>query len=84
MKTSLLLASLTRKLRGHYNYFGVVGNYDGIYIVYSHVVGKLFKWLNRRSGRKSMCWAKLKRMIAYRALAKPVCKAIIRENRVWL
>src|SRR4030065_223295 len=31
MKTSLLLASLTAKLRGHYNYFGVIGNLAGLY-----------------------------------------------------
>lgn len=84
LRTPLLLDKLTMKLRGHYNYFGVLGNLDDIYAVYSHVVNKLYKWLNRRSGRKSMTWAKLKRVIAYRALAKPVCKAIIRANRVWL
>jgi RNA-directed DNA polymerase len=84
LRTPLRLDKLTEKLRGHYNYFGVLGNLDDIYTVYSHVVGKLYKWLNRRSGRKSMTWAKLKRVIAYRALAKPVCKAIKRANRVWL
>ncbi|MFT5085405.1 MAG: RNA-directed DNA polymerase [Lentisphaeria bacterium] len=72
LRTPLLMDKRNEKLRGHYNYFGVVGNLDDIYAVYSHVEGKLYKWLNRRSGRKSMTWAQLKRVIAYCALAKPV------------
>jgi len=36
MKTSLLLASLSRKLRGHFNYFGVVGNLAGLYAILGH------------------------------------------------
>ena len=84
LRTPILIDKLTQKLRGHYNYFGAVGNLDDLYRVYSHVVGMLYKWLNRRSGRKSMTWAKLKRLITYRALPKPVCKAIARSKKVWL
>ena len=84
LRTPELIDKLTQKLRGHYNYFGAVGNHNDLYRVYFDAVGMLYKWLNRRSGRKSMTWAKLKRMIAFRALAKPVCKAIVRSNRVWL
>ena len=82
-KTPLLLDKLTRKLRGYYNYFGVIGNMGGLYQVYSHVVELLYKWLNRRSGRKSVTWSQLKRLLAYRSLAKPECKAIHRNRRVW-
>ena len=84
LRTPELIDKITLKLRGHYNYFGAVGNHNDLYRVYFHAVGMLYKWLNRRSGRKSMTWAKLKRMIAFHALAKPVCKAIVRSNRVWL
>jgi group II intron reverse transcriptase/maturase len=84
MRTPVLLDKLSEKLRGHYNYFGVVGNLDDVYAVYFHAVGMLYKWLNRRSGRKSMTWEKLKRVMAYRHLAKPVCRAIVRTKRVWL
>lgn len=83
MKTPLLLDKLTQKLRGYYNYFGVVGNLDSLHTVYSHVVVLLYKWLNRRSGRKSLNWAKLKQLVAYRALAYPVCKAAISGRRVF-
>jgi RNA-directed DNA polymerase len=75
MRAPLLIDKLTTKLRGHYNYFGAVGNYSSMKIIYDHAVDMLYKWLNRRSGRKSMTWDKLKRVIAYRRLAKPWCTA---------
>ena len=37
------------KLRGHYNYYGVTDNHRYYWVV----VELLFKWLNRRSQRKS-------------------------------
>jgi len=82
-RTPVLLEKLTQMLRGHYNYFGVVGNNDDVYAVYFHVVGKLYKWLNRRSGRKSVTWARLKRVMAYRNFPKPVCKVIPRGRVCW-
>ncbi len=84
MRTPLLIDKLNQKLRGHFNYFGAVGNLDSLYGVYHHVVGLLYKWLNRRSGRKSMTWEKLKRLISYRSLVRPECKAIETRKRVWL
>jgi RNA-directed DNA polymerase len=82
-RTPILIDKLTQKLRGHYNYFGAVGNLDDLFRVYFHAVGKLYKWLNRRSGRKSMTWARLKRVIAYRNLVKPICKASPKRIKVW-
>ena len=84
MRTPELIDKLTQKLRGHYNYFGVLGNMGDLNQIYNHVVELLYKWLNRRSGRKSMTWVQLKRVIAYRSLAKPVCKARNTSRRVWL
>jgi hypothetical protein len=51
IKTSLLLVSLDRKLRGHYNYFGAIGNLAGLHAVLGQVMEQLHKWLNRRSYR---------------------------------
>lgn len=85
MRTPLLIEKLTQKLRGHYNYFGVLGNMGDLSQVYNHVIELLYKWLNRRSGRKSLTWVELKRVMFYRSLAKPVCKARdINNRRVWL
>ena len=47
---------LNMKLRGYYNYYGVIGNSDRTW-KFDYLVGLiLFKWLNRRSQRKSYNW----------------------------
>jgi group II intron reverse transcriptase/maturase len=63
---------LCSKLRGHFNYFGVSGNYRFIKI-YSNQVRKLvYKWLNRRSQKKSMNIEKFLKYIERYRLPKPV------------
>jgi len=48
--------TLRSKLRGHFQYYGVSGNYRQI-SNFSHLTKKLvFKWLNRRSQKKSFTW----------------------------
>lgn len=44
------------KLRGHFQYYGVSGNYKGISRFYKEVTKLLYKWLNRRSQKKSFNW----------------------------
>ncbi|RLD03063.1 MAG: group II intron reverse transcriptase/maturase [Chloroflexota bacterium] len=83
MKTSLLLKSLVRKLRGHYNYFGVIGNLAALHAVKSHVTKLLHKWLNRRSGRKSFTWERLKHYLTFHPLPTPVCVAKSAKTKVW-
>jgi group II intron reverse transcriptase/maturase len=48
-----LLASLKRKLRGHWNYYGVIGNSKKIGRFAYWARWLVYKWLNRRSQRKS-------------------------------
>jgi len=50
---SKLLKKLNKKLRGYYNYYGVIGNYDSLYKFFHQALILLKKWLNRRSQRKS-------------------------------
>lgn len=48
--------TLRRKLQGHYNYYGVRGNTKSLW-KYQHLCQRLiFKWLNRRSQRRSYNW----------------------------
>jgi len=47
---------LCAKLRGHYQYYGISGNYRGISRYYVEVIRLLYKWLNRRSQKKSFNW----------------------------
>jgi len=49
-------ATLARKLLGHYNYYGVIGNSRSLG-KYQNLVQKIVqKWLNRRSQRRSYTW----------------------------
>jgi group II intron reverse transcriptase/maturase len=49
-------ALLAAKLRGHYAYYGITGNYRSIELFYHSVRAVWLKWLNRRSDRKSYNW----------------------------
>ena len=44
---------LNMKLRGYYNYYGVIGNMKMLLKYFNGIIRLLFKWLNRRSQRKS-------------------------------
>ena len=46
---------LNSKLHGHYNYYGVTGNFRSLYIFYEQVKRHWKKWLSRRSNCK-MSW----------------------------
>jgi group II intron reverse transcriptase/maturase len=49
-------SALVRRLRGHFNYFGVNGNMRSLEQVVQQVRRIWFKWLNRRSQRRSFTW----------------------------
>jgi len=51
---------LNVRLQGHYNYYGVYGNILSLYRFVWRVRTYIFKWLNRRGGKKkSFTWEKL-------------------------
>ena len=51
-----IVATLSRKLQGYWNYYGVIGNSERLTHYGHEVKGLVFKWLNRRSQRKSYTW----------------------------
>jgi group II intron reverse transcriptase/maturase len=51
-----IMDSLSAKLLGHFNYYGVSGNMDMLTSYYHYSCRIVFKWLNRRSQRKSYNW----------------------------
>jgi group II intron reverse transcriptase/maturase len=57
-----MLAFFVRHVRGHIQYYGVSGNSRGLAAYLYAASGLLFKWLNRRSQRRSLTW---KRFTAY-------------------
>lgn len=66
-----LSLKLRAKLQGYWNYYGVRGNYLSLRYFYRHVERLLFKWLNRRSDRRSFTWEDLPGLIKRMALPQP-------------
>lgn len=62
---------LELKLLGHYRYYGMSGNFRMLQNFYHQVVRLAFKWVNRRSQRKSYNWAQFLRFILFNPLPKP-------------
>ena len=60
-----------RKLRGHYNYYGVTDNFAGIKRYFAAVKRLLVKWLRRRSQRRRLNWEKFQRMLDRHPLPEP-------------
>jgi group II intron reverse transcriptase/maturase len=59
------LPKLKRKLVGFRNYFGLPDNSRSLSGMYDYVLHTLYKWLNRRSGRRSYNWSSFKKMLEY-------------------
>ncbi len=49
-----LCKRINRKIVGHYNYYGINGNYDSLVKFYKYVKYTLYKWLNRRDQKGKM------------------------------
>jgi len=51
------VSGLNRRLTGHYNYYGIIGNGHSLNRFYRWAMDCVFKWLNRRGGkRRSFTW----------------------------
>lgn len=61
MPLKMILSSLRKKLRGYWNYYGVIANSKMIGRYMHAVTEVIFKWLNRRSQRKSYTWVKFQK-----------------------
>jgi RNA-directed DNA polymerase len=55
--------TLDSKLRGHYGYYGITGNFRAIARFREEVRRVWWKWLNRRSQRASMDWDRMRRLL---------------------
>lgn len=65
------LPQLKRKLTGFRNYFGLPDNSRSLSSLYDYVLHSLYKWLNRRSGRRSYNWSNFKKMLEYFKIESP-------------
>jgi len=66
-----LWQAIGRKMRGHFNYFGVTDNSRALEQFGFEVRRLLFKWLNRRSQRRSFTWVSFSRYAARYPLPRP-------------
>jgi RNA-directed DNA polymerase len=56
--------TLGRKFQGHFGYYGITGNLDGLVQFREAAIGIWRKWLDRRTGdRGSMPWERMKRLL---------------------
>lgn len=75
----VLIDKLNVKLVGHYNYYGITFNSNGIYRYHKRVVEILFIWINRRGGRCVWNWERFSKLIEE---WHPVLKPNIRHSYV--
>jgi hypothetical protein len=62
---------LNSKLRGHYQYYGITDNGGGIANFLYETQRMLFKWLNRRSQKKSYTWDGFNQLLKIFPLVQP-------------
>ena len=62
---------LNRKLRGHYNYYGITPNSRSLRVFWERVKRLWFKWLNRRSRTRHMTWDTFNLLLKRYPLAPP-------------
>lgn len=62
---------LSSKLLGHYQYFGVTGNYGRLYALHVKAEGAWRKWLSRRSQKGRISWSRFKQLLARHPLPEP-------------
>lgn len=60
-----LIPKLKRKVVGFGNYFGLVDNSLSVGRVFDRILESLYKWLNRRSQRRSYTWSGMKTMLRH-------------------
>ncbi len=71
-----LMKKLNNKIQGHCNYYGVSGNRRAVGNFINEVRSLLFKWMNRRSQKKSFNWETYVRFLR----AYPLPKAKVKVN----
>ena len=63
--------ALTRRIQGHFNYFGVSGNFRSLLLVVQQARRSWYKWLCRRSQRKRLTWERFADLLRDFPLPKP-------------
>jgi len=67
-------ASLSRRMEGHFNYFGVNGNMRALQCLLFWAERQWFKWLCRRSQRKRLTWERFNARLKVFPLPTPTIR----------
>ena len=68
---------LAQKVRGHFGYFGITGNFEAISRFLHKVKGLWHKWLERRSQRSRMTWERMARLLKQYPLPPPRIRPLL-------
>jgi len=64
IKVREVMGTLRRKFQGYWNYYGVIGNSKSLQTYYHRGCRIVYKWLNRRSQKRSYTWDAFNRLLA--------------------
>ncbi len=64
-------SKLNSMLTGHYNYYGVTGNFASLQKVYRSAEKQWYKWLRRRAQKKKLRWEQFNAILAKFPLRSP-------------
>jgi RNA-directed DNA polymerase len=56
---------LGRKLKGHFGYYGLTGNFEALHRFRGAVIGIWRKWLARRGDPKGMSWERMHKLLEF-------------------
>jgi group II intron reverse transcriptase/maturase len=70
--------ALKRRIQGHFNYFGVSGNFNSLLRVVEQAKRSWYKWLCRRSQRKRLTWERFADLLRDFPLPEPRIRV-----RIW-
>jgi hypothetical protein len=63
--------ALSRKLNGHYSYYGITSNYDALARLWREAILTWRKWLSRRSQKGYLSWERMTRLLERYPLPRP-------------
>lgn len=82
MKEQELVAEVSAKLNGHYQYYGVSDNITGIQAYYRAVLFLIRKWRNRRGQKRSFTIEKFEKFVKRSRLPLPKIKVNLFASKV--
>jgi RNA-directed DNA polymerase len=66
-----IFRTLNAKLRGYYNYYGIIGNSLGLEKFFGTATRILFKWIKKKSFKRRLSWEKLNKYFRIYKIERP-------------